>query len=267
MSALFRRRDKRHSDEEDPVEGVGDTGVEGVDDTGAEDAEAEEFDDVVEEVEEEQPRLSPRPEGPWDASERSDGEGLIDLGALRLPGVDGMQLRLEIEEPAKVVTSVIVQLEGSALQLQAFAAPRSEGIWSQISTEIAAGITRQGGTVEDGDGPYGRELLARIPVRTAEGRSGHQRTRFIGIDGPRWFLRAVLHGPAAQKPEAAAPLEAILRDVIVVRGGEAMAPRDLLTLHLPPEAGTAAEEEEQEQAPARPPLDPYRRGPEITEIR
>ena len=47
-----------------------------------------------------------------------------------------------------------------------------------------------------------------------------------------------------------------------------MAPRDLLTLHLPPEAGAATEEtEEEERTPARPPLDPYRRGPEITEIR
>jgi len=58
-------------------------------------------------------------------------------------------------------------------------------------------------------------------------------SRFTGIDGPRWFLRAVFHGPAAYEPESAGPLEGLVRDVIVVRGGEAMAPRELLALKLP----------------------------------
>jgi len=124
-------------------------------------------------------------------------------------------------------------------------------------------VTRQGGTADDVDGPFGPELLVRIPVRTPEGRTGHQTQRFVGVDGPRWFLRAVFQGPAALDTQAAGELESVVRDVVVVRGPEAMAPRELLPLRLPEAAAPTPEPQEQE----RPPLDPFTRGPEITEIR
>jgi hypothetical protein len=209
--------------------------------------------------------LSPRPDGPWDVTERSQTEGLVDLGAIRLPGRDGMELRLEFEESSELVKSVTVQVEGSVVQLQAFAAPRSEGIWDQIRSEIAAGITRQGGSVKEAPGAFGRELIAEIPVRTPDGRSGHQSARFVGIDGPRWFLRAVFYGPAVGEPDAVAIMEGIVRDVVVVRGPEAMAPRDLLPLRLPDAVAAAPSAEE--PGDGREPLEPFRRGPEITEIR
>jgi hypothetical protein len=176
---------------------------------------------------------SDRSSGPWDVSECPEVEGLVDLGALRLPGRDGMELRLEVEEASGLVTSVTVQLEGSAVQLQAFAAPRTQGIWNEIRAEIAAGISRQGGTVEEVPGPFGRELIARIPAPTPDGRTGYRLARFVGVNGPRWFLRAVFDGPAASEPEPGRMMEAVLRDVVVVRGAEAMAPRDLLPLRLP----------------------------------
>jgi hypothetical protein len=43
-----------------------------------------------------------------------------------------MELRLEVEEASGRVTAATVQLGRSAVQLQAFAAPRSEGIWAEI---------------------------------------------------------------------------------------------------------------------------------------
>lgn len=222
--------------------------------------------DEPEDVEEDVPGLSPRPDGPWDVSEQPDAaEGMVNLGAIRLRGRDGMELRLEVEESSGTVTSATVQVEGSAVQLQAFAAPRSEGIWDEIRSEIAAGITRQGGTADEVPGPFGRELIARIQVRTPDGRTGQQPARFVGIDGPRWFLRAVFHGPAVYEPQAAATMESVVRDVVVVRGPEAMAPRDLLPLSLPdavlPDPPTQTPDDRRE------PLKPFHRGPEITEIR
>jgi Protein of unknown function (DUF3710) len=208
------------------------------------------------------PVLTPRPDGPWDSSERDGGETAVDLGGLRLPGRDGMELRLEVEEATGTVNGVAVVLGGSAVLLHAYAAPRSEGIWGEIRHEIAAGVTRQGGTATEVEGPFGAELVVRLPVRTADGRTGHQVQRFAGVDGPRWFLRAVFQGPAAQDPAAAAELETVVREVVVVRGEEAMAPRELLPLRLPDAA--AAPEPEPE---VRPPLEPFQRGPEITEIR
>jgi hypothetical protein len=218
----------------------------------------------------ERPGLPARPEGPWDVAERPDTDGYIDLGGLRLAGRDGMELRLEVDEATGVVNGVAVVLGGSAVLLHAYAAPRSEGIWDEIRAEIAAGVTRQGGTADEVPGPFGRELVVRVPVRSADGRTGHQAQRFVGVDGPRWFLRAVFQGPAVHDEAAAAELEGVVRDVVVVRGSEALAPREVLPLRLPQavadEAAQAAEAAEADEQ-SRPTLDPFRRGPEITEIR
>jgi len=207
-----------------------------------------------------------RERGPWDVSEVPGPEGFVDLGGIWLPGRDGMELRLEVEEQTGRVTAATVALGGSAVQLQAFAAPKSEGIWDEIRGEIAAGVTRQGGTADEMPGPFGKELLARIPVRTPDGRTSHQPARFVGIDGPRWFLRAVFHGPAAYQEGGADDLESLVRGVVVIRGAEAMAPRELLALRLP-DAGDPAQQAEPEQTDVRPPLDPFGTGQQIAEIR
>ncbi|GGB93324.1 DUF3710 domain-containing protein [Cellulomonas carbonis] len=200
-----------------------------------------------------------RDRGPWDVSEVPDRGRRVDLGPLWLPGRDGMELRMELEKTSQIVTAAAVSLNGSALQLQVFAAPRTEGIWDEIRAEIADSVAKQGGSADDVPGPFGRELLARVPVRTAEGRTGHRPARFIGHDGPRWFLRGVLTGRAVVEPGAAQELEDVYADVVVVRGDEARAPRELLALTVPGARRVAA------PTPAVP--DPLTRGPEITEIR
>jgi hypothetical protein len=219
-----------------------------------------------------------RSNGPYDRSE-VDGLGdRLDLGALWLTGIPGMELRLEVEQNSQSLVGVTAVLGESAVQLQAFAAPRSEGIWEDIRTEIAASITSQGGTADKTNGPFGAELQARMPGQGPDGRTVFSPARFVGVDGPRWFLRAVLSGQAAIDEDAASALLDVVRSTVVVRGGEAMAPRELLALKLPdqPEADgtddTAGMQEpdgEGERAATAPSLDdfkPFERGPEITEI-
>lgn len=209
---------------------------------------------------------SRRGSGPFDSGEVDDDVKRIDLGALRLPAREGMELRLEVEEKSQKVIAATVVLGGSTLQVQAFAAPRTLGVWDDVRGEIAVQVTKQGGTADEVPGAFGRELLARIPVRTTDGRTGHQVSRFVGVDGPRWFVRGVFGGPASHDAEAAAPLEDLLRSCVVVRGDEAMAPRDLLPLRLPtedrPVPPAAAD-----GAPSGDDLAPFERGPEITETR
>jgi hypothetical protein len=206
-----------------------------------------------------------RSQGPWDLAEVDPEADYIDLGAIRLPAKEGtLQMRLEIEEQTNKVIAATVQLNDSAVQLQAFAAPRSSGIWDEIRAEIAASVGRQGGQVDDVPGVFGRELLARVPARTPDGRTVLQPARFSGVDGPRWFLRAVFHGAAALDVDKALELESLVRDVVVVRGTEAMAPRELLPLRLPDGAQSA--EGEGEGSPDDG-LRPPERGPEITELR
>jgi Protein of unknown function (DUF3710) len=203
--------------------------------------------------------------GPWDVTEVADPhEGRADLGGLLAPVFEGMELRVEVQDDAVVAVTAVVG--PSAIQLQPFAAPRTEGIWTEVRTEIAASITQQGGLVDQQEGPLGPELRAQVPVQLPDGTSGAQVLRFVGCDGPRWFLRGVISGQAAAQPETAGPVEEIFRGAVVVRGGEPMAPRDPIPLRLPdavPDEGEPAEGGEQ----ASPDLNPFQRGPEITEVR
>jgi hypothetical protein len=214
-----------------------------------------------------------RASGPFDAAEVDDDVKRIDLGALRLPARDGMELRLEVEDKSQKVIAATVVMGGSTLQVQAFAAPRTLGVWDDVRGEIAVQVTKQGGTADDVPGSFGRELIARIPVRTSDGRTGHQASRFVGVDGPRWFVRGVFGGPAAHDAEAAASLEDVLRSCVVVRGDEAMAPRDLLPLRLPtqdrpaPAAADGEGDADGDGAASVDDLKPFERGPEITERR
>lgn len=204
-----------------------------------------------------------RAAGPFDVSEKDTTEGYIDLGALRIAAAENLQLRLEVEERTKRVIAVTLDMNGSNLQLQAFAAPRSEGLWDEIRGQIGSSVGSQGGTVEERDGAFGTELIARLPAQTPDGRSGFRVARFVGVDGPRWFLRGVFGGAAAVDTAAAEPMERLFRNVVVVRGDHPLPPRELLSLRLPKDAGAQGQQPPQAQNPLDNPL---RRGPEITHI-
>jgi len=213
---------------------------------------------------------APRPDGPWDVSELlAPGEGRVDLGGLFVPGVPGMELRVEVAGDAIVAATIV--LKDSAIQLQAFAAPKREGIWDEVREEIAAGITKQGGIVDEVEGPLGWELRAQVPVQLPDGKSGMQVVRFVGVDGPRWFLRGVISGQGAVQPQAAGLLEQIFRDTVVVRGDGPMAPRDPIVLRLPNDAQMVPDGVQQESAEEGSRfaggIDKLQRGPEITEVR
>lgn len=211
----------------------------------------------------------PRPDGPWDSTEvRDPAEGRVDLGGLFVPGVDGMELRVEVAGDAIVAATVV--LKDSAVQLQAFAAPKREGIWGEVREEIATGITQQGGVIDEVEGPLGWELRAQVPVQLPDGTGGFQVVRFIGVDGPRWFLRGVISGQGAVQPQSGGVLESIFRDTVVVRGEGPMAPRDPIVLKLPDDAQMVAEGvQQEEQAGSRfsGGMGQLQRGPEITEVR
>lgn len=214
-----------------------------------------------------------RAAGPWDVDELEDPyEGRVDLGALLVPVVPGMQMKLEMADGQVIAATVMAGQ--SAVQLQAFAAPRSEGIWADVREEISGEISRQGGTVDQRSGPFGIELRAQVPVQASDGSRGVQLVRFIGVDGPRWFLRGVVSGQGAVQPQEALAIEHVFRDTVVNRGGTPMAPRDPIPLRLPAEAQTVVSEDGGPASDdaaggqyATGDLNPFDRGPEVTEIR
>jgi hypothetical protein len=173
-------------------------------------------------------------EGPLDELEANPVRPYVDLGGIKILPRDGLHLRLEIEEGSKRVVAIGLDYAKSTLQVQPFAAPRSTGLWNEIRDQIRDQIGKQGGTTTLREGTFGPELLAEIPVAAGQGAGGVTRlARFIGVDGPRWFLRGVIAGEGAVNPEAAAEIEDLFRSIVVVRGATPMPPRDLIPLRMP----------------------------------
>jgi hypothetical protein len=203
-------------------------------------------------------------QGPWDSSHvPDDGLERLDLGGMLVPVMEGMELRVDVSPEGQVIAATVVS-GSSAMQVNAFAAPRTAGIWAEICDEILESLVEGGGSGETVDGPLGLELRAKVPAEAPGQGTVLQSARFLGADGPRWFVRALMSGPAATDPVQAAPFEYIFRSVVVVRGKDAMAPRDPLPLRLPTDVLVTGGAEPGE--PAEDPLNPFERGPEITEI-
>ena len=224
------------------------------------DADAGDYDDVgVDEA-----VVSEHGGGPWDSTESYPELARVDLGSLLVPVGPEFELQLVLAEQQGAWVSVHHGM--SDLQLQAFAAPRNNGLWDEVRGEIAAEIGSAGGNSREQGGTLGTELLANVPAEP--GSTQLVPVRFIGVDGPRWFLRAMFSGAAAVSPEAAGPLEMVLREVVVVRGEHPVPPRDLLELRLPEDAQQQFEQQQgqgQGEGPQVP--NPFERGPEITETR
>lgn len=181
-----------------------------------------------------------REQGPYDVDEldpTDDPDLRLDLGGVVIRGFDGMELRLQVAEETQQIVSAMMLKGGSALEVSAFAAPRSGGLWTELREEIITAATETGGSVGLVEGPFGTELRRLLPVITPEGQEGYQPSRMWAAQGPRWLLRGVLYGEAAvvdgvDDPAVAELLQAF-RDIVVRRGDEAMAPGDLLTLQFP----------------------------------
>ncbi|HEY9388604.1 MAG TPA: DUF3710 domain-containing protein [Mycobacteriales bacterium] len=171
---------------------------------------------------------APPTSGPWDLGDLpDDGITRVDLGSLRVPIIEGIDVRVEVSAEGVIAAATLSQ-STSQMQVGVFAAPRTEGIWDEVRKEILGSIASQGGTGQEVRGTFGKEISARLPVQ-----GGMQPARFVGVDGPRWFLRALLTGPAATDPSRASALEDALRQTVVVRGDDPMPVRDPLPMRLP----------------------------------
>jgi hypothetical protein len=205
-----------------------------------------------------------RSAGPWDGAGEYPDSDRIDFGSLLVPVRDGYDVQVFVSEEEGI--SIAVVHGDSGLQLQPFAAPRSAGLWHEVMPEIAEEVAKAGGQSSEQDGPFGPELVATVvPQGTDPQDVPPQPLRFMGADGPRWFLRGLISGPAATDSQLALPFEEIFADVVVVRGEHAEPPRKPLEIRLPDEARQVLESQLASQDPNL--LNPFERGPEITETR
>jgi len=235
----------------------------------SEDADRDEFDYD----EPEQPAGVPRAEGgPWDAEEPFPALERVDLGSLQVPIGPEHEIQLVMAEQHGAW--VTIRYRESEVQIQAFAAARRGALWDDVRAEIAAEVNAAGGRSQETEGSFGIELMAQVPAPAEPGQGaaepgGMRLVRFVGVDGPRWFVRGLFSGPAADGGDQADLLEEVLRDVVVVRGEHPVPPREILELRLPPEARQALEEQAAADEENRfgGDLNPFERGPEFTETR
>jgi hypothetical protein len=185
--------------------------------------------------------------GPYDLADTpSDDRERLDLGALRIPVDTGLEVRVEVGEDGQVAGVTLVNDTGQ-MQLGVFAAPRREGIWDAVRTEIKASISSQGGTVQETDGDFGTELSGKLPAP-----SGFTPVRFLGVDGPRWFLRAMLAGGPATDDASAKAFLSAFRNTVVVRGNAPLPVREPVPLQLPRDAAEQLEAAAADQPEASP---------------
>jgi Protein of unknown function (DUF3710) len=187
--------------------------------------------------------------GPYDIANAPAGVDRIDLGSLKIPAVEGVEVRVQASQDGAVQQVVLVH-GGSALQLVVLAAPRTDKIWNEVRAEIRASLA-EAQSVQEVRGPYGLELRARV-----RGPEGPVDLRFIGVDRPRWMVQALFQGPAATDAEAAAPLFACLDGLVVERGREAMPVREPLPLRLPRDIAEQAARAEGAAGPGAAPTAP-----------
>jgi len=204
--------------------------------------------------------------GPWNGAEPYPHHERIDFGSLLIPVYEGINVEVEVAEGTGVCVTIV--RDESVLQLMAFAAPKTSGLWEEVRQEFAEEVRKSGGESQEARGPFGVELQAQVPASSETARRGAlEPVRFLGVDGSRWFLRGMIRGPAARRQDLAQPFEDLFADVVVVRGDHPAPPGDLLEIRLPDDMrqALAAQMEQENAGPDF--LNPFDRGPEITETR
>jgi len=175
-----------------------------------------------------------RPAGPFDIADvPADDVPRLDIGSLLIPGAEGFELRLQIDEQTEEVRSALLAKEDGAVELRAFAATRNGDLWSEVRPKIAADFAQRGGTATEREGRFGPELVCQLTVKTEDGRTGTQASRIIGVNGERWMLRVTLLGRPAVDDAAAGDWESIVEQVVVRRGDQPMPPGTELPLQVP----------------------------------
>ncbi len=172
--------------------------------------------------------------GPFDSDDLQEIRPYVDFGALRIEPRADVTISVEIEPASGRVLFITLDCNGSKLKLSAVAAPKNDGIWTEVRAAIATRIQEEGGSSEESVGALGVHLDAKLPLVDEQGRpSGYRLARYVGFDGPRWMLRGEISGAALGDIRSEAEIVELFRSVVVVRGNEPLPPNEPLSLNVP----------------------------------
>ena len=178
--------------------------------------------------------------GPWDIADDYPETERIDCGSLLIPVREGFDVQINVAEEQGAWVAVVHGESG--MQLQAFAAPRSGGLWDEVRHEIAANIAESGGSCQES-----RRARRDRAARPGAG-GGRERPARAAAAGqvPRVRRPALVPARRDQRPGrhrllGRVPFDELFADVVVVRGDYPAPPREQLEIRLPEEARQALE--------------------------
>ncbi len=173
-------------------------------------------------------------DGPWSVTKAPANAEFLDFGPLQLPAIAGLKARVEIDPKFREVGAVSVLVNDCAVQLQVVAARSGKPLWPQLRRVLLVKLKRQPGHQQVIEGHFGAEVIAAFTTRNKEGVIADVPMRFVGIDGDKWMLRAVVTGPSVLSDATVARVNALLSNIAVERGTDARAEGEVLALKAPP---------------------------------
>lgn len=180
-----------------------------------------------------------REDGPFDFEEvdlEADEVTRLDFGSLIVTPLPDCEIRLQVAPDTQSIMSILMVVGDSAMEVAAFAAPRTPGMWAEIREQIRDETRAAGGTAEFVQGPFGTEVVRSVRLQAPDGQIFEQDSRTWAAEGPRWLLRGVLVGRIAlpnAPDDLVGPFLDAFADLVVRRGDQPMPMGDTLPLTLP----------------------------------
>lgn len=176
-------------------------------------------------------------QGPLEFSSDLDTSSMLDLGAVFLPNIPGLEVNLDLDPRSGKGKSVSLHLNMTIAEVQIFAAAINDDLWATMRDSIASGLRDQKVDCTVEMGRFGTEIHAVMPTVDLDGNAHVQPVRFVGVRGSRWLVRAVISGDGAltsTSNAAAIPeIDDVISQLVVNRGEDPIPPGERLALRSP----------------------------------
>lgn len=166
-----------------------------------------------------------------------DASAMLDLGALLLPNIPGLEVHLDLDPRSGIGKSVSLHLNMTIAEVQVFAAATNEDSWASMRDAIVSGLQEQQVDCSVEMGRFGTEIHAVMPTVDLDGNAHVQPVRFLGVRGSRWLVRVVISGDGAldldHNPIGVSEINDVIAQLVVNRGDEPLPPGERLALRSP----------------------------------
>jgi hypothetical protein len=177
-------------------------------------------------------------QGPLEFSSDLDTSSMLDLGAVFLPNIPGLEVHLDLDPRSGKGKSVSLHLNMTIAEVQIFAAAVNDDLWATMRDAITSGLRDQKVDCSVEMGRFGTEIHAVMPTVDLDGNAHVQPVRFVGVRGSRWVVRAVISGDGAlvvEQPNADAgpDIDDVISQLVINRGEDPLPPGERLALRSP----------------------------------